>query len=354
MLKAVSHDGPAIAPPLLPPVFSGTQFRRQPEDRLRLTKALAVATALIVAALTVRSTAQSPGPFVAGEIIVKFRPGADANAKADAHRNGRGAQTAEIQRTNVHRVRVAAGDEAGAIARYRRNPNVEYAERNYVRRLPVPIAHGGPQVVPGDFYFKEQWALHNTGQTFYCIPWIFGGELCQYSGTSDADIDAPEAWAISTGNSAVTVALIDSGVDYTHPDLAPNYAGGDDFVFLDGDPMDDHGHGTHVAGIIAAALDNLTGNPAEAEGVTGVAPNARILAYKVCRADGTCDDFAIQQAIARAVADGANVINMSLGESEYLRVAERRGAGCLERGRGDRRRRRKRRHNGPLLSRRFR
>ena len=111
--------------------------------------------------------------------------------------------------------------------------------------------------------------------------------------------------------------MIDSGVDYTHPDLAPNYAGGDDFVFLDGDPMDDHGHGTHVAGTIAAALDNLTGNPAEAEGVTGVAPNARILAYKVCRADGTCDDFAIQQAIARAVADGANVINMSLGESEY-------------------------------------
>ena len=81
--------------------------------------------------------------------------------------------------------------------------------------------------------------------------------------------------------------------------------------------MDDHGHGTHVAGTIAAALDNLTGNPAEAEGVVGVAPNARILAYKVCRSDGTCDDFAIQQAIARAIADGANVINMSLGESEY-------------------------------------
>ena len=173
------------------------------------------------------------------------------------------------------------------------------------------------QVVPGDFHFKEQWALHNTGQQFYCIPFPFGGQLCLYGGTSDADIDAPEAWAISRGSSAVTVAVIDTGVDYTHPDIAPNYAGGDDFVFLDGDPMDDHGHGTHVAGTIAAALDNLTGNPAEAEGVTGVAPNARIRAYKVCRSDGTCDDFAIQQAIARAVADGANVINMSLGESEY-------------------------------------
>ena len=284
---------------------------------MRLAKALVAVTALIVLAVTAPSSAQSRGSFVAGEILVKFRPGADANAKADAHRSGRGTQTAEIQRTKVQRVRVAAGDEAGAIARYRRNPNVEYAEPNYIRRLPVVIDHGGAQVVPGDVHFKEQWALHNTGQSFYCIPSIFGGELCLYSGTSDADIDAPEAWAISRGSPAVTVAVIDSGVDYTHPDLAPNYAGGDDFVFLDGDPMDDHGHGTHVAGTIAAALGNLTGDPPEPEGVTGVAPNARIRAYKVCRSDGTCDDFAIQQAIARAVADGANVINMSLGESEY-------------------------------------
>ena len=138
-----------------------------------------------------------------------------------------------------------------------------------------------------------------------------------YAGTPDADIDAPEAWDILKGNSSVTVAVIDSGVDYTSPDLAPNYAGGDDFVFGDGDPMDDHGHGTHVAGTIAAAMDNPTGSPAESEGVVGVAPNARILAYKVCRSDGSCDDFAIQQAIARAVTDGANIINMSLGESEY-------------------------------------
>ena len=171
-------------------------------------------------------------------------------------------------------------------------------------------------MVPSDYHFNEQWGLDNTGQAFYCIPWI-AGELCLYSGTPDADIDAPEAWAISRGSSNVTVAVIDSGVDYTHPDLAANYAGGDDFVFGDGDPMDDHGHGTHVAGTIAASINNPTGTPAAGEGVVGVAPNARILAYKVCRSDGTCDDFAIQQAIARAVADGANIINMSLGETEY-------------------------------------
>ena len=285
---------------------------------MRFSRAL-VAIALVVGALTVRSSAQTAdpvGPFVTGEILVKFRPGSNANARANAHREGGGAPVVEIQRTGLNRVRVPARSEAAAIARYRRNPNVEYAERNHIRRIPTPAAHGEGAVVPGDYHFNEQWALENTGQSFYCIPWIFG-DLCLYNGTPDADIDAPEAWAITTGSADVTVAVIDSGVDYTHPDVAPNYAGGDDFVSFDGDPMDDHGHGTHVAGTIAAALDNLTGNPAEAEGVVGVAPHARLLAYKVCRADGTCDDFAIQQAIARAIADGADVINMSLGESEY-------------------------------------
>ena len=61
-----------------------------------------------------------------------------------------------------------------------------------------PASRGRRGVVPGDYYFDEQWALDNTGQAFYCIPWLLGGELCLYSGTADADIDAPEAWAIST------------------------------------------------------------------------------------------------------------------------------------------------------------
>jgi subtilisin family serine protease/subtilase family serine protease len=285
---------------------------------VRISKAL-VAISLVVGALTVRSAAQTvtPVPFAAGDVLVKFKPGVNANARADAHRALGATPLIEIPGTGVHRVRVPAGAESAAIARYLRNPNVLYAEPNFIRRIRTPAAQGGgSEVVPDDYHFDDQWALANTGQAFYCIPWI-NGELCLYGGTPDADIDATEAWAISRGSSNVTVAVIDSGVDYTHPDLAANYAGGDDFVFADGDPMDDHGHGTHVAGTIAASMNNPTGMPAAAEGVVGVAPNARILAYKVCRSDGTCDDFAIQQAIARAVADGANVINMSLGETEY-------------------------------------
>jgi thermitase len=285
---------------------------------MRLSKAL-LAVTLVIFAFTLRSSAQTASgpPLVAAEILVKFRPGANANAKADAHRQGRGTPSNEIARTGVQLVRVAAGDESAAIARYQRNPNVLYAEPNFIRSIPVPASHApSSEVIPGDYYFDELWALHNTGQLFYCMPWI-DGELCFYIGTPDADIDAPEAWAISTGSVNVKVAVIDSGLDYTHPDLAAKYAGGDDFIFNDGDPMDDHGHGTHVAGTIAAAMNNLTGDPAEEEGVVGVAPNALILAYKVCQSDGTCSDFAIEQAIARAITDGAKVINMSLGGADF-------------------------------------
>ena len=270
----------------------------------------AVAVALVALVFTARSSAQNAGgAFVTGEILVRFRPGVTASAQADAHRQAGGRQLAEIARTRVQLVSVPAGDERGAIARYLRNPNVVVAEPNFVRQI-------SQQVLPGDYYFREQWALHNTGQLFYCIPWI-EGQLCFYVGTPDADIDAPEAWAISTGSAAVKVAVIDTGIDYTHPDLAANYAGGYDFLTPDADPMDDHGHGTHVSGTIAAAMNNLTGSPAEEEGAVGIAPQSRVLAYKVCNANGGCTDFAIEQAIARAIADGAKVINMSLGGVEF-------------------------------------
>ena len=265
-----------------------------------------------------RSSAQTPavsGPFVAGEIIVKFRPGVAASTKADLHRQGGATVRKEIARTGLQLVTVPRGNETAALARYRGNPNVLYAELNFVRTLPEPLSHSpGSEIVPGDYYFDEQWALHNTGQYFQCMPFL-GDEICFYVGTPDADIDAPEAWALSTGTS-VAVAVIDTGIDYTHPDLAGRFIGGWDFVNNDGDPMDDHGHGTHVAGTIAAQINNPTGDPAAEEGVAGIAPNALILSYKVCTPDGHCDDFAIVQAIDRAVTDGAKVINMSLGGTE--------------------------------------
>ena len=264
---------------------------------------------------SLRRADDDAGPFVAGEILVKF-----SRAPTPTRELPPTERRVDTARRNSAHGRPSrsrpAGDETAAIARYLRNPNVLYAEPNYIRSMPMPIAHGRRRSGTRRLLFRRAVGArqHRAGVLLHPLD-RRRALLLQRHG--DADIDAPEAWAISTGNSGVTVAVIDSGIDYTHPDLAANYAGGDDFVSADGDPMDDHGHGTHVAGTIAAAMDNPTGSPAEAEGVVGVAPNARILAYKVCRADGSCDDFAIQQAIARAITDGAKVINMSLGQTAY-------------------------------------
>ncbi|MFE7912899.1 S8 family serine peptidase, partial [Bacillus mobilis] len=122
-------------------------------------------------------------------------------------------------------------------------------------------------------------------------------------------IGAPEAWNLKDPSGkpldgkGMKVAIIDSGVDYTHPDLQANYIGGYDTVDEDNDPMDGNVHGTHVAGIIA-------GNGK----IKGVAPNASILAYRVMNDSGTGTTEDILQGIERAIQDGADVLNLSLGQ----------------------------------------
>ncbi len=129
---------------------------------------------LVAVVFIMRSSAQTPaanGTFVAGEIIVKFRPGVNASAKADAHRQGGGTAQTGIVRTGLQLATVPRGAETAAIARYRNNPNVLYAQPNFVRSLPEPLSHApGSEFVPGDYYFDEQWALHNTGQDLLLHP----------------------------------------------------------------------------------------------------------------------------------------------------------------------------------------
>lgn len=144
-----------------------------------------------------------------------------------------------------------------------------------------------PTALPDDPSFGSLWGLHNVGQS---------------GGVFDADIDAPEAWNTTTGSRSVVVAVIDTGVDYTHRDLAanawrnPGEVAGDgidndrngfvddvfgyDFVNRDGDPMDDNGHGTHVAGTIGAVGDNGTG-------VAGVAWQVSIMGLKFLSGSGS-------------------------------------------------------------------
>jgi subtilisin family serine protease len=197
-----------------------------------------------------------------------------------------------------------------AVAAYGAATNVVlYAEPDGIMHL--------NSFTPNDSRFTNLWGLHNTGQA---------------GGTSDMDIDAPEAWDTATGT-GVVVAVLDTGVDYTHPDLAANMwsnvneiAGnsidddgnefiddiyGVDFYNNDSDPMDDNSHGTHCAGTIAAVGNNSIG-------VVGVAWNANLMAVKCMGAAGfgyTSDRLQGVAYIRSMVETGANVrvVSVSLG-----------------------------------------
>jgi hypothetical protein len=171
--------------------------------------------------------------------------------------------------------------------------------------------------LPNDPGFGNQWGLNNTGQNL---------------GTPGADIRAVQAWNQFTGSGATLVAVIDSGIDYRHPDLAANIwrnpgeipgngidddgngyiddVHGYDFVNNDADPLDDNRHGTHVAGIIGAAGDNGLG-------IAGVAWQSRLMALKVLSAIGSGYTSNAIKAINYAVANGAKIINASWGGAPY-------------------------------------
>jgi len=196
-----------------------------------------------------------------------------------------------------------------AIAFLRKAGLAEYVEPSYRYTLFT--------TTPNDTYFADQWALSNTGQS---------------GGTSDADIDAPEAWDIRTSASSVIVAVIDSGILMTHNDLKNNLwtnsgeipgngidddgngyiddVHGINAITGSGDPTDDAGHGTHCAGIIGAEGNN-------GKGITGIAWTVQLMALKAfdSSGSGTVDD--IIECINYARQKGANIINASFGGYEY-------------------------------------
>ena len=215
-----------------------------------------------------------------------------------------------------------------AVNIYSRNPDVLYAEPNYYYYIdaisdsaPTPGGGGSAGLFPDDPLFGNLWGLHNTGQTS-------NGKI----GTADADMDAPEAWSITTGSRDVIVAVIDTGVMYTHPDLAANIwtnseeipgngidddnngyiddVYGWDFYDDDSDPGDLNGHGTHCAGTIAAAGNNSLG-------VAGVMWDAKIMPLRFLGPDGKGDTQDAVLAIRYATTMGADVISCSWGGSGY-------------------------------------
>ncbi len=123
-------------------------------------------------------------------------------------------------------------------------------------------------------------------------------------------VNTYEAWPVTTGWSGIKVAVLDTGVDYNHPDLQGKIIKGYDFGDQDSDPMDTQGHGTHCAGIIVAAQGNGIGG-------SGIAPGVRVLAVRVMDGKYGCTDATIIKGINYAVQQGAQIISMSLGGPGY-------------------------------------
>ncbi len=220
------------------------------------------------------------GPlYKAGEILVGMRPGTTESAAVATHSFAGAVEVRDLG-LGVELVELPAGMSVSeGLALYGSDPNVISVSPNYYR--------GIQQTFSDDPLRNFQWNLHNTGQT---------------GGSADADIDAPEAWDLTTGDVNLVIAVIDTGIDYTHPDLVDNMwvnvaeaagAGGvdddgngfvDDIFGIDtvnddSDPLDDNGHGTHVAGIIGA-----TGN--NAIGIAGVNWDIQLMALKAFPASG--------------------------------------------------------------------
>ncbi|ADC64416.1 peptidase S8 and S53 subtilisin kexin sedolisin [Ferroglobus placidus DSM 10642] len=155
----------------------------------------------------------------------------------------------------------------------------------YVRSVAPDVAYRSLCYTPNDSQWSQQWGPKK--------------------------IYAPEAWDYQKGSTDVVVAVLDTGIDYNHEDLAGRVIKGYDFVNNDNDPMDDnpYSHGTHVAGIIGAIMDN-------SKGIAGVA-QVKILAVKVCDSEGVCTWKKIRDGVYYAADQGAKIISMSFRRFDY-------------------------------------
>src|SRR5437870_6305406 len=210
---------------------------------------------------------------VANEVLVRFRSGI-SQADKDIVYTSQGAHLKKKLQgeSAIERLELpASGDAVNASLQLNMNPAVEFAEPNFlVKSDQVAVTADDPR-------FAEQWALKNLGQN--------GG---QYG----SDIDVIKAWQTTTGQSTTVIAVIDSGIDFTHPDLAnnewnnPRPTTGDnhgwDFITNSGAIKDERGHGTAIAGIIAAQGNN-------AVGVSGVMWRTSLMSLRVLDEAGNGD-----------------------------------------------------------------
>jgi len=247
-------------------------------------------------------------PAIDGEVVVRFVASSSAAERQDIRASLDATRSQSLGMAGIQLLKLHSGDVESAIASLEQQSDVLYAEPNYVYEATD---------IPNDPSFNQLWGMNNTGQT-----------VNGTAGTADADIDAPEAWDTETGSSSIVVAVVDSGITYDHPDLAPNMwsnpgetpgngtdddgngfiddTRGWDFVATDNDPFDLNLHGTHVAGTIGAQGDNNIG-------VAGVNWDVSLMALRVLNNAGSGSNAGITAAFNYAGDNGADVVNASLG-----------------------------------------
>jgi subtilisin family serine protease len=232
--------------------------------------------------------------FSPTRILVQPRPGSEPKALLDLHsRRGHHLRKSFARLGGLQVVELSPGTSvAQALAEYRALPNVSYAEPDFIRELAQTIPND-PRMTNG-----QSWGLHNTGQN---------------GGLAGADIDAPEAWDLITSATNVVVAVLDTGLRFTHEDLATNLwsnpldgSHGWNALMTNTSAIDDEGHGTLVSGILGAAGNN-------GKGMAGVAWRTRIMALKCFNSSRTGVDSDIIECIEFARTNGAQIINASWG-----------------------------------------
>ncbi len=222
--------------------------------------------------------AQGADKSFSQEIIVKFKPNL-TQSEINLLNSELGVTVLEtIPALKIYKVKFTSGTASDLIDKYLASSKVDFAETNGLVKA---------FIVPNDPFYLKQWALSR--------------------------VNASEGWDVTQGSNTVKIAVVDTGVLKTHPDLSAKVIGGYDFANKDSDATDDNGHGTHVAGIAAAATNNSTG-------IAGVAWNCLIMPVKVLDAYGSGEWFDVADGIVYAADQGANVINLSLGGYFYSKT----------------------------------
>jgi len=246
---------------------------------MKVSKTLLLVAAVLLLLISVTGvSAASPSDddnrvnFAPDEILVKFNPGVISSEAAQIHRQHGGQVKETMPAIGVQVVSIARGQASEKIRAYSADPRVAYAEPNFIAQ-----AVGNPD----DAYFDKQWGM--------------------------IKVEAPQAWEVTTGSIDVNIAILDTGIDLGHPDLASKVKASINFTGS-ATATDYYGHGTHVAGIAAASTNNGIG-------VAGLGYNSTLMNVKVLGDDGSGYYSWIAQGVTWAADNGAEVINLSLGGS---------------------------------------